>query len=97
MSLGKNTPCVDTYNLICLCPHHHRLHHRGRLHITGNADTPDGITFTTHHNTLITRTGARPRPPDTPPPPPIATYHHPHGGRLDTRWLYFNPPRTTAA
>jgi hypothetical protein len=88
---------TDTDNLICLCPHHHRLHHRGRLGITGNADTPDGITFTTHHHTPITRTGARPRPPDTPPPPPIGTYRHPHGGRLDTRWLYFNPPRTTAA
>ena len=29
---------TDTWNLICLCPRHHRLHHQGRLGITGNAD-----------------------------------------------------------
>ena len=30
----------DTWNLICLCPHHHRLHRCGKLGITGNAPDP---------------------------------------------------------
>ncbi len=36
---------TNTWNLVALCPHHHRLHHRGLLHITGNADRPDGLVF----------------------------------------------------
>ncbi|NND73382.1 MAG: DUF222 domain-containing protein, partial [Ilumatobacter sp.] len=33
---------TETWNLLLLCPLHHRLHHRGALGITGNADLPDG-------------------------------------------------------
>jgi hypothetical protein len=36
----------DTANLVALCPHDHRLHHRGQLGIIGNADDPDGLVFT---------------------------------------------------
>ena len=39
---GGNT---DTNNLIALCAHHHRLHH-GHIGIQGNADHPNGVTFT---------------------------------------------------
>ena len=43
---------TDTWNLICLCPHHHRLHHRGELGITGNAD--DGtVVFTDRNGTPL--------------------------------------------
>jgi len=27
-------------NLACLCPRHHRMHHKGLIGITGNADVP---------------------------------------------------------
>ena len=83
---------TDTFNLICLCPHHHRLHHQGRLGITGNADDPDGVIFTNVAGYPIAQTGARPKPPGAPPAQPIGTYQHPLGERLDTRWLAFNPP-----
>jgi hypothetical protein len=82
---------TDTWNLIALCPHHHRLHHKGALGITGNAD--DGtVVFTDHNGNLLTPSGAKPEPPGAPPPPPSGTYQHPLGERLDYEWLYFNPP-----
>jgi hypothetical protein len=90
---------TDTWNLIALCPRHHRMHHRGELGITGNADEPGGMTFTNRHGRVIGTTGARPEPPGAPPPTPAGVYRHPLGERLDPRWLYFNPPpehRTTA-
>jgi hypothetical protein len=83
---------TDTWNLICLCPHHHRLHHQGKLGISGNADEPDGVVFTNEAGRQIASSGARPKPPEGPPSPPIGTYRHPDGGRFDGRWLYFNPP-----
>jgi hypothetical protein len=82
---------TDTFNLIALCPHHHRLHHKGSLGIAGNAD--DGtVVFTDHNGNLLRPSGARPEPPGAPPPPPDGTYQHPLGERLDYEWLYFNPP-----
>jgi hypothetical protein len=90
---------TDTFNLICLCPHHHRLHHRGRLGICGNADAPDGVIFTNAHGRPIAQTGAEPIPPSGPPPPPTGTYRHPSGERLDTRWFEFHrsPPAASAS
>jgi hypothetical protein len=90
---------TDTWNLIALCPRHHRMHHRGELGITGNADHTDGVTFTNRHGRPLDTTGARPQPPGAPPTTPDGVYEHPLGERLDPRWLYFNPPpehRTTA-
>jgi hypothetical protein len=83
---------TDTFNLIALCPRHHRMHHRGELGITGHADTPNGVTITNRHGRPLGTTGTRPQPPEAPPPTPTGIYHHPLGERLDTRWLYFNPP-----
>lgn len=83
---------TDTWNLIALCPRHHRMHHRGHLGITGNADADDGITFTNRHGKPIGSTGAKPEPPGAAPPPPRSGYRHPVGERLDRKWLYFNPP-----
>ena len=83
---------TDTWNLICLCPHHHRLHHQGKLGITGNADIPGGVVFTNTAGNPIAQTGTRPRHPGVPPPAPVGTYRHPLGERLDTKWIYFNPP-----
>jgi len=83
---------TDTWNLVALCPKHHRMHHRGELGITGNADQTDGMTFTNRHGRPIATTGAKPQPPGAPPPTPAGVYEHPLGERLDTRWLYFDPP-----
>jgi hypothetical protein len=83
---------TDTWNLVALCPHHHRLHHQGRLGITGNADHPHGLVFTDARGDPIRPSGASPRPPDRPPPPPDGVWRHPVGERLHTRWLHFTPP-----
>ena len=86
----SNNGLTDTFNLICLCPKHHRLHHQGRLGITGNADLHDGVEFTDRYGKVITESGARPWPPRAAPPPIKGTYEHPIGERLDFRWLHFN-------
>lgn len=83
---------TDTHNLIALCPHHHRLHHKGKLGITGNADTPNGITFTDATGAPITTSGAKPERPTAPPPAPFKPYHHPLGERCDYGYIYFRPP-----
>ncbi len=86
---------TDTWNLACLCPRHHRLHHQGKLGITGNADDPHGLIFTDTHGRVMTPSAVA-RPPTGPPPQPAGHYQHPLGERLHMRWVSFNPPRTTA-
>jgi hypothetical protein len=83
---------TDTDNLVLLCSKHHRMHHRGRLDITGNADHPDGLEFRNEHGRVITSSGASPNPPTDPPPKPATPYSHPDGGRMDTGLIYFSPP-----
>ena len=85
---------TDTDNLLLVCSKHHRMHHRGRLDITGNADQPDGLEFRNQHGRIITASGAAPNLPTGPPPKPAAVYAHPDGGRMDTGQIYFDPPRT---
>ncbi|MGB3734570.1 MAG: HNH endonuclease signature motif containing protein, partial [Ilumatobacter sp.] len=94
---SQNGP-TDTFNLICICPKHHRLHHQGRLGITGNADLDQqaagGVVFTDKYGKILTESGARPWPPGAAPPPIQGTYEHPIGERLDFRWLHFaNDPQ----
>ena len=84
---------TDTWNLVALCPHHHRMHHQGRLGISGNADIPGGLTFTDADGRIITASGVKPKPPGGPPPPITGRYVGPLGERLDMRWVTFNPPR----
>jgi hypothetical protein len=88
----ENGGPTDTWNLIALCPHHHRMHHRSELGISGNAD--DGtVEFTNRHGRPITNSGAKPQPPGAPPPPPASRYAHPLGERLDLQALHFREPR----
>ena len=91
---------TDTWNLICLCPKHHRMHHRGRLGITGNADLPAdqpaAVSFTDQHGRTLPGCG-KPAPPTGPPPTPDGRYIHPLGERLDYDAVYYNPPRHPAA
>jgi hypothetical protein len=83
---------TDTCNLAALCPADHRLHHMGRLGISGNADEPDGLTFTDAHGRVIDP-AAHPVRPTGPPPDPARLYEHPTGERLQ-RWsvMFPDPP-----
>ena len=56
-------------NLVSLCRRCHRAHHRGELGIVGNADLPDGLTFTDRRGTSLTGAPTI-TPPDGPPPSP---------------------------
>jgi hypothetical protein len=82
---------TDTANLACICPRHHRLHHQGKLGITGNADDPHGLVFT-DANGRIMNPSAVARPPTAPPPKPTGRYQHPLGEHLHMQWITFNPP-----
>ena len=89
---------TDTWNLAGLCPGCHRLHHRGQLGISGDADQPDGLTFTDAHGNVIDP-ATRPIKPTGPPPRvPTKPYEHPLGERLQ-RWaiLFPDPPPDHAA
>jgi len=92
---------TDTANLLALCGAHHRLHHQGRLGITGDADQPHGIVFADHRGRVLASNG-RPVPPGDPPLVaaarlgiPEGAWDHPLGERIDSRWVYFNEPRVT--
>ena len=76
---------TDTWNLISLCPIHHKMHHHGQLGITGNADTFDAVEFTDHNGRRLCGVD----PPDTNHPPPDATqpYTPPLLGRFDWNWI----------
>jgi hypothetical protein len=89
---------TDTRNLVMLCGSHHRLHHRGGLGITGNADDPDGLVFTDASGHRM-RTGPSPVPPPEPPDRaarrlgvPDAEWAHPAGERIDRKCVWFREP-----
>lgn len=75
---------TELWNLLLICPFHHRAHHHGTITIRGPA----------HHLHVIDHrrrplTGASlARTPTTQPPP--AHYDHPTGGPVDWRW--YDPP-----
>ena len=82
---------TETSNLIALCPHHHRMHHQGRLEITAtDADDPNGIHFSVGGRELVQRP-----PPVTgdalPAPPDGAAYCRPEWGRIPN-WAMVAPP-----
>ena len=79
-----------TWNLICLCGRHHRMHHQGLLGITGDADVPDGVVFTTAGGRVL-------RPPGPPAPPtavpPVEAYDGPTGETLHRDCVHFSRRR----
>jgi hypothetical protein len=85
---------TDTWNLVLLCPHHHRAHHRGDFALVGNAeiqdhhDHPDGLIFTRPDGTRI-RACQRPVTPAGPIPTPVSRFVHPTGERFDASLLAF--------
>jgi hypothetical protein len=76
---------TDTWNLISVCPQHHKMHHDGLLGIDGNADEFDGVTFTDADGTVIT--GSSKPAPAADIPTPAATYIPPLNGRFDWNWI----------
>ena len=85
---------TELANLVALCRRCHRAHHRGDLGIVGNADHPDGLTFTDHHGRPRTAAPTITAP-DGPPPDPHHPYQHPPGERLHRRWLFLSDPPNT--
>ena len=84
---------TDTWNLVALCPKHHRMHHQGRLGITGNADEPAGLVFTDECGRQLEPCGA-PRPPDR-LELPANRYRPPLMGPVEWDWLTVSWPDPT--
>ena len=75
---------TELFNLVLVCPYHHRLHHRGVITITGPAD--DLIVTDSSGRRLSA--GSLARPPNL-PPPAVAPYPGPTGERAD--WWWYEP------
>jgi hypothetical protein len=75
---------TELFNLVLVCPYHHRLHHRGVITITGPAD--DLIVTDSSGQPL--RAGSLARPPNL-PPPAVAPWPGPTGERAD--WWWYEP------
>jgi hypothetical protein len=93
---------TDTANLACLCTFHHDTHHDGDFTITGNANNPTGLTFTTRTGNPIRpgptfATPTTPTPSDSPRPPQTNPYRGPTGEILNLRWCTFHEPPDAAA
>ena len=88
---AKTAAPTDTSNLIALCPADHRLHHRRLLGITGNADHPDGLTFTDAHGRVIDP-AAHPTKPTGPPPEPRPALPAPDRRTNQPRAILFPDP-----
>ena len=77
---------TELFNLVLVCPYHHRLHHRGVITITGPAD--DLIVTDSSGQPLSA--GSLARPPNL-PPPVVAPSPGPTGERAD--WWWYEPFR----
>ena len=75
---------TELFNLVLVCPYHHRLHHRGVITITGPAD--DLIVTDSAGRRLSAASLARP---PTLPPPAVAPCPGPTGERAD--WWWYEP------
>lgn len=76
---------TETWNLVSLCPRHHRLHHQGLLTIRGNPDDRDGLEF--HDSFGDPIRGPTFVKPDGQPPDPPKRYEPPSGEHMDLRWF----------
>jgi hypothetical protein len=80
---------TEAANLCCLCPFHHRLHHRGLLGIAGDPTAPDGLVFTDRFGRRLDRA-----PPvvgaDVASPP--ARWQAPSGERMDHDSVIWGDP-----
>ncbi len=75
---------TELFNLVLVCPYHHRLHHRGVITITGPADD----LIVTDRSGQRLSAGSLARPPNR-PPPAVAPCPGPTGERAD--WWWYEP------
>ena len=80
---GETVP----WNLLCLCPTHHREHHQGEFTIEGNPQQGD-LRF-------LDRWGRPIEPPGTGSPDPVridepSPFRPPYGERLSSHWFAWN-------
>jgi hypothetical protein len=75
---------TELFNLVLVCPYHHRLHHRGVITISGPAD--DLIVTDSSGRRLSA--GSLARPPNL-PPPAVPPCPGPTGERAD--WWWYQP------
>jgi hypothetical protein len=81
---------TELWNLVLLCPYHHRLHHRGGITIAGPADR---LVVTDEAGEPLTNRSLA-RPPTT-PPPDVPPCPGPTGERAQWWWYQpFQPPPT---
>jgi uncharacterized protein DUF222/HNH endonuclease len=75
---------TELFNLVLVCPYHHRAHHRGVITITGPADA----LIVTDGSGRPLSSGSLARPP-TKPPPTVPPCPGPTGERAD--WWWYEP------
>jgi Domain of unknown function (DUF222)/HNH endonuclease len=75
---------TELFNLVLVCPYHHRLHHRGVITIAGPADD----LIVTDGSGRRLSAGSLARPPKI-PPPPVPPWPGPTGERAD--WWWYEP------
>jgi hypothetical protein len=80
----ENGGLTELFNLVLVCPYHHRLHHRGVITITGPADH----LIVTDSSGRRLSAGSLARPP-TQPPPAVPPWPGPTGERAD--WWWYDP------
>jgi hypothetical protein len=79
---------TELRNLVLVCPHHHRLHHRGLITITGPADR---LAVTDSDGDPLDP-GSLARPPTT-APPAVPPYKGPTGERAHWKWYHPYEPQ----
>ncbi|MDP7701120.1 HNH endonuclease signature motif containing protein [Mycobacterium sp. TY815] len=89
----ENGGPTELINLILVCPYHHRLHHRGEITLSGDAEH---LTVTDRDGDIL-HPGSLARPP-TSTPPQVPPYRGPSGERAQWKWytpFQPQPPPTT--
>ncbi|OAN34562.1 hypothetical protein A4X20_07670 [Mycolicibacterium iranicum] len=82
---------TELWNLVLVCPFHHRAHHRGLITLAGTADR---LVVTDSDGEPLTG-GSLARPP-TAPPPAVPPSTGPTGERAQWKWYHpFQPPPPT--
>jgi hypothetical protein len=84
---------TDTDNLMGVCDHCHDAIHRGDLLVHGNADEPDGLTFSDRDGNVIEYRTPVPATPAEPCPAPERRYIHPLGEELDHSNVWVRPSK----
>jgi hypothetical protein len=75
---------TELFNVVLVCPYHHRMHHRGLITLTGPAERL--VVTDAQGAALSSRSLARP---PTGPPPAVGPYPGPTGERAD--WWCYDP------